>query len=231
MSEDSMSKVQDFLKVVETLFGADGCPWVKELQLSLLQRSLLEETHEVIASIAVQDWDELADELGDLLFNVMCIAKVMEREGVFSWQEPFVRAARKQTRRSPHVFLPGRKLQTRKEVEIQWQEIKKEEKKLKKTDESELEKAVKIFPATTLLEKILDTVGHDEKSRKVLEDRLHTPAPSEKEQMARDFLKIALKAYDYDCSLESLIKKELTSCIASLDHKETPCSSTKGVSV
>jgi len=219
MKNEALEPVRKFIAVVDTLFGEEGCPWVKELNLELLQRTLLEEAHEVIASVAAKDWDELSDELGDLLFNVLCISKVLEREGLSSWQEPFIRAAQKYTRRNPHVFLPGRKLQTRKEVEIQWLEIKNEEKKRKKNTENELAKALKIFPATTLIEKVFDIIGHDEKKRKVLDAYLNMPASSEEEQIARNLLKIALQAYQKDFSIESVIKKELGSLISRLDVK------------
>lgn len=219
MTSESFAHIKNFIEIVHALFGEEGCPWVKELQLDLLQRTLLEETYEVIASISAHEWEEAHDELGDLLFNILCIAKVLERDGIGSWDRPFFQAAEKYRRRNPHVFLPGRKLKTRKEVEEQWLEIKKAEKKAKTKEESDLEKTIHMFPSTTLAEKLFDRIGHNEEKMSRLQYLLNESAPSEEEQMARKFLSMALKAYEKGLSLEALLKKELGLLLASFEDK------------
>jgi len=220
MRSESFTHIQDFLHVVHALFGEDGCPWVKELQLELLQRTLLEEAYEVISSISAHEWEEVHDELGDLLFNVLCIAKVLERDGKGMWEKPFLQAAEKYRRRNPHVFLPGKKLKTRKEVEKQWLEIKKTEKKSAKVEKNDLEKRMKGFPSVTLAEKLFDRIGHDEKRKSWLLAYLHEPASSQEQQLAREFLSMALLAYEKGLSLESLLRKELGPLPSALDEKD-----------
>ena len=220
MNSESFKHIKDFLHVVHALFGEDGCPWVKELQLEFLQRTLLEETYEVISSISAHEWEEVHDELGDLLFNVLCIAKVLERDGKGTWEKPFLQAAEKYRRRNPHVFLPGQKLKTRKEVEKQWLEIKKTEKKPEKAEKSELERMVKSFPSLTLAEKLFDRIGHDEKRKSWLLAHLHEPASSQEQQLAKNFLSMALQAHEKGLSLESLLRKELGPLLSALDEKD-----------
>ena len=218
-SKEATQPIDDFIEVVQALFSEKGCPWVRELQLDLLQRTLVEEAYEVIASVAAADWREVTEELGDLLFNIFCIAKVLEREGKARWQDPFSRAAEKYTRRSPHVFVPGKELKTKKEVEVQWLQIKKEEKKNIQEEKSELMKAWTIFPSLTLIEKLWDVIGHDPEKRSLIERHLMEKGSSEESQFAKDFMLTALRAHEKELSLEIVLKKEMKELIKLLEGK------------
>lgn len=199
--------VLDFLHVVETLFGPKGCPWVHSLELSHLQLTLEEEVHEVIAAYAAEDWEGLSDELGDLLFNVLCIARVMERVHQGSWTDPFLKAADKYRRRSPHVFIPGRELKTAKDVEIQWLIIKEQEQALKGKKEKDLDRSLRELPTIPLLAKVLERVKHAPQLQQKIETILEEPSETEEEQLAKDFMRLAQRAYTSNISLEIAGKK------------------------
>jgi len=113
------------LALVETLRGPDGCPWDREQRLADVRAYLIEEAHEVAAAIdrvaaaaaaagAARDlppagdpaWEELADELGDLLFQAAFVARLAEEAGAFTAAEPLARIHAKMVARHPHVFAP-----------------------------------------------------------------------------------------------------------------------------
>ncbi len=90
--------------LVRRLRGPDGCPWDREQGLGDLRPYLLEEAHEAAAAIDAGDWDELAAELGDLLFQVVFIAVLAEEAGAFEPGDVVERVAAKMVARHPHVF-------------------------------------------------------------------------------------------------------------------------------
>ena len=194
--------VHDFLETVEKLFGDAGCPWLKELDVEMLQRTLNEEVHEVSAACSFHDWPGLADELGDLLFNILCLSKVYEKLGHGSWTDPFLKATEKFQRRNPHVFLPGRSLKTAKEVEIQWLKIKAEERAAKGKHEKDFDRAVRDLPTLPLFLKVLERMKHAPHIKKRLEKLLDQPSSSQEETLAKEFLRLTSQAYDNNVSLE-----------------------------
>lgn len=108
------------LDLVARLRAPDGCPWDREQRLPDVRAYLLEEAHETAAAIDnVSDldldldlpqategsgWNELAAELGDLLFQVVFIARLAEEAGAFSLTQVIDGVHRKMVARHPHVF-------------------------------------------------------------------------------------------------------------------------------
>lgn len=209
--------VEDFLNVVHALFGPKGCPWTQELDLSQLQRTLEEEVHEVLAAYASEDWEGISDELGDLLFNILCIAKVLEKSGHGVWTDSFAKAADKYKRRSPHVFLPGRELKTAKEVELQWLTIKEQERKERGKSECDLERSLKELPTIPLFAKVLERMKHHPRNNQTLEAFLEAPSDTKEEQIAKEFMLLAQKAYKAKISLETVGKRLLKELLPQLD--------------
>ena len=76
--------LQKLLDLVARLRAPDGCPWDREQGLPDVRAYLLEEAHETAGAIDSGDWGELAEELGDLLFQVAFIARLAEEAGAFS---------------------------------------------------------------------------------------------------------------------------------------------------
>ena len=80
------------------------CPWDREQTPETLRTYLLEECHEVLDAIDDRDPESLADELGDLLFQVLFLSRIGEERGWFDVGSVADRIARKMTERHPHVF-------------------------------------------------------------------------------------------------------------------------------
>lgn len=116
--------------IFERLRGPDGCAWDRSKSLEDLAPHLREECDEVVAAIASGDRENLREELGDLLANLVFTVQVAREEGAFTMADVVEAARDKLVRRHPHVFGDA-KADTPEEVEAQWQRIKAEEKREK----------------------------------------------------------------------------------------------------
>ena len=96
--------LQKLVDLVARLRAPDGCPWDREQTLPDVRAYLLEEAHELAGAIDGGDWDELAEELGDMLFQVAFIGRLAEEAGAFSVSQVIDGVHRKMVERHPHVF-------------------------------------------------------------------------------------------------------------------------------
>ena len=121
---------QEFSRLVgimRKLRSPDGCPWDREQTLASLRRYVVEETYEVLDAIERQDWDGLAEELGDLQLQVVFQAEIASSEGLFDIERVLRCINDKLVRRHPHVFQ-AESLPTADDVTARWEEIKAQEK-------------------------------------------------------------------------------------------------------
>jgi len=96
--------LQKLVDLVARLRAPDGCPWDKEQTLENVRAYLLEEAHELAGAIDGGDWQELAEELGDMLFQVAFIARLAEEAGAFRLPQVIDGVHSKMVARHPHVF-------------------------------------------------------------------------------------------------------------------------------
>ncbi|MGB7292714.1 MAG: nucleoside triphosphate pyrophosphohydrolase [Thermodesulfobacteriota bacterium] len=95
---------QDLVELCEYLRGKDGCPWDKEQKLETLKAFIIEEAYEVVGAIESDDIDELEEELGDLLYQIVFASHICREEGKFDMDDVVNRLYNKLVRRHPHVF-------------------------------------------------------------------------------------------------------------------------------
>jgi ATP diphosphatase len=105
-----------------------GCPWDLEQDFSTIAPYTIEEAYEVADAIARRDLDDLRDELGDLLLQVVFHARMAEEQGAFSFGDVVEAITRKMIRRHPHVFADSDGRLTSADVKGAWDRIKAEEK-------------------------------------------------------------------------------------------------------
>lgn len=105
-----------------------GCPWDVEQDFESIKPYTLEEAYEVADAIERKDMDDLCDELGDLLLQVVFHARMAEEAGEFSFGDVVEAITRKMIRRHPHVFARS-DADTPDAVKKQWDEIKQAEKR------------------------------------------------------------------------------------------------------
>ena len=120
----------DFINTLKQLRGPQGCKWDKAQTHETLIKCLQEESGEVITAIQNKDDENLQEELGDLLLQVVFHAAIAEEQNRFTLADVIDGVNQKLIRRHPHVFGDA-KASTPEEALAQWKEIKKQEKLLK----------------------------------------------------------------------------------------------------
>jgi ATP diphosphatase len=130
--------VSDLQRVMQRLRDPDaGCPWDIRQDFKTLVSSTLEECYELAQAIENEDHDHVAEELGDVLFQVIFYAQLGFEQGLFSFEEVVDTLACKLIRRHPHVFSGGElegvvaQRTTVDAVNQSWELIKQEERKAK----------------------------------------------------------------------------------------------------
>lgn len=126
-----MQQMDELRRIVARLRAPDGCPWDREQTHESLKAPVIEEAAEVVCAINILKEegtaDNLREELGDLLLQVVMHAQIAEEEGLFRLEDVIEDISRKMIRRHPHVFGEEH-AGTSGEVLERWEEIKKQEK-------------------------------------------------------------------------------------------------------
>ncbi|NIP37590.1 MAG: nucleoside triphosphate pyrophosphohydrolase [Candidatus Dadabacteria bacterium] len=124
-------KFDDLVELSTYLRGPEGCPWDKEQDLQKLKSYIIEEAYEVVSAIESGDTDEITEELGDLMFQVIFAAQIASEERKFDIDVIINKLYEKLIRRHPHVFGEN-KAKNAQEAVKSWQAQKLKEKKRKR---------------------------------------------------------------------------------------------------
>ncbi|MGI6345111.1 MAG: nucleoside triphosphate pyrophosphohydrolase [Bacillota bacterium] len=119
-------RLEELAAVMETLRSPEGCPWDRQQTHVSLKPYLLEEAYEVLEAIDQNDMHKLADELGDLLLQVVFHAQIARENGEFALDKPIELIVAKLRRRHPHIFGDVT-VTSAAEVQENWEKIKAEE--------------------------------------------------------------------------------------------------------
>ena len=125
-----MRPIDKLLAVMQDLRHPEqGCPWdIRQTSASIAPHTL-DETHEVLDAIERGDTENLKEELGDLLFNIVFHARIAEEQGQFDFDDVASGITDKMLRRHPHVFGDDREREVSDhELSRQWQALKEAEK-------------------------------------------------------------------------------------------------------
>lgn len=148
---DRAASFKRFCEVVRHLRAEDGCPWDRAQTHTSLKPYCIEEAAEVIG-----DAENLKEELGDLMLQILLHAQIAEEEGLFTIREVMDGASEKMIRRHPHVF--GKPMLSEQGEPItDWDAIKKQEKAGKEWTEAYLPGALE--EAEKLLERAEERKG------------------------------------------------------------------------
>jgi MazG family protein len=121
-------QLESLVELMARLRSPEGCPWDREQTLSSLGPMLIEEAYELLDAVEAGDWDELRDELGDLLFQLVFYGQLAAELGHFTIWDSIGRVHEKMVRRHPHVFGEETVASTA-EVLSNWEAIKAAERK------------------------------------------------------------------------------------------------------
>ena len=129
MKENVLSALENFIHVVEELRSEHGCPWDKAQTHESLRMQLIEEAYEAADAMlnyhSKGEIDNLREELGDILLQVVLHSVIAEEEHLFTLEDVVKEITEKMIHRHPHVF----KHDSLDDNEKTWEELKAEEKK------------------------------------------------------------------------------------------------------
>ena len=120
---------EELVKVMERL--RKECDWDREQTFETLVPFTLEEAQEIKEAVEKKDWENLKEELGDVMYHVLFYSEVAKEQGLFDIKDVLEEVREKLVRRHPHVFGDV-KVGSVEEIKRNWEKIKEEEKKDKK---------------------------------------------------------------------------------------------------
>ncbi|HIF9267400.1 TPA: nucleoside triphosphate pyrophosphohydrolase [Photobacterium damselae] len=148
------SDIEQLLSIMAKLRDPkDGCPWDIKQSFDSIVPYTLEEAYEVADAIEKQNWLDVKEELGDLLFQVVFYSQMAKEQDLFDFDEVVAGICEKLTRRHPHVFA-DKQFASEAEVKANWEAEKAKERADKAVDNSILANVPLAMPALTRADKI-----------------------------------------------------------------------------
>lgn len=211
-----------FQEVIAKLRAPDGCPWDRDQTHLSLRPFLLEEAYEALDALDREDMDDLAEELGDLLLQIVLHAQIATEEGDFNIHHVLEGITTKLIRRHPHVFS---------EVHVagvegvirNWETIKAEERHAHGAPEKNglLDGVPTALPALSQAEQIIERVGRVGFDRLALmgnPEGIHfllklfeaTDESQRQEQLGEVLFAVTALAHQADIDAESALREALT---------------------
>lgn len=154
--------LDDLIRIVKQLRAPDGCPWDREQTHESMHDCMIEEAYEVIEAIRNQDMENLKEELGDVLLQVIMHCTIAAETQEFSWEQVVDELAQKLVRRHPHVFGETGPAATAQDGLSRWESIKKIEKEQglsKEKERGELSRIPKELPPVMRAHKVMKKAG------------------------------------------------------------------------
>ena len=215
--------IEDLLKVMARLRAPDGCPWDREQDHLTLRRHAIEEVYELIDAIEAGDDHEMAEELGDLLLQVVFHCQMAKERGAFDFEKVTRHLVDKLVRRHPHVF-GNTKVKDVDEVWANWEKIKRAEKKGTRHERpSALDGIPKHLPALLRAEKLVkkarkagllpvgtrSTASQIEDGKMGRGETRSSRKPTNKSTIAKKLFALAQEAQLHGWSAEELLSDEI----------------------
>jgi nucleoside triphosphate diphosphatase len=198
------TSINELLKVMAKLRSPTGCPWDREQTHLSLRRHAIEEVYELIDAIEARDDHEMAEELGDLLLQVVFHCQLARERGAFDFERVCRLLVEKLVRRHPHVF-GATKVANVDEVWANWERIKRAEKHgTARARNSAFDGIPKHLPALMRAEKLVKKArktfgkGHFEIPRKPLDGK----------KLAKVLFDLTAFAHERGWSAEQLLSEE-----------------------
>ncbi|OAA28003.1 pyrophosphatase [Kosmotoga arenicorallina S304] len=161
-------KFEKLVEVMRILRSENGCEWDKRQTHTTLKPYLIEEAYEVLHAIDRKDEEELVEELGDVLLQVIFHAQIASERNAFDISEIIDRLTNKLVRRHPHVFAESEGYSYR-----QWEEIKASEKGEKmETVIGEINKALPALSLARRVQENASEVGFDWKNSSGVKEKI-----------------------------------------------------------
>ena len=128
LNDKKTKELDKLLKIMSHLRDPDkGCPWDIKQTFESIAPYTIEEAYEVSQSIQDKDYDELKDELGDLLLQVVFLSQIAKEKKLFKFNDVVKSINKKLIRRHPHIFEKNTNIKSPNDVKNQWDKIKEQE--------------------------------------------------------------------------------------------------------
>jgi XTP/dITP diphosphohydrolase len=194
--------IDELIGIMARLRSPTGCPWDREQDHLSLRFHAVEEVYELMDAIEAGDDQEMKEELGDLLLQVVFHCQLAQERGAFDFDAVARNISEKLLRRHPHVFGEG-DAKTVDEVWAQWEKIKKAEKAGTKSERpSALDGIPKHLPALMYAEKLVKKA----RKAKLIEGK---EGKVSKAKIAEELFELASAAQGQGWSAEDLLRGEL----------------------
>jgi len=176
---ETKTECQRLVEIMDRLRGENGCPWDREQTFESLKTFLIEESYEVIEAVDNGDFDALCGELGDVLLQIVFMARMAKEKGLFTMGDVLLRINEKMIRRHPHVF-GEETIHSTDEVLKNWEKIKAREREEENGSNVEpkgfLSGIPKNLPALQVAYQIgvkTSRIGFDWESPAQVEEKIH----------------------------------------------------------
>ncbi len=164
--------LKDLVSIMERLRSPEGCPWDRNQTHKSLLPYLIEETYEVVDAVEKGSDEELKEELGDLLLQVVFHSQIAKERGSFSIDDVIDSIAKKLVRRHPHVFGDRTDIRSEEDVNREWEKLKEKEGKKRESVLDGIPKSLPALERAYKLQKRAEKVGFDWKSFKGIKEKL-----------------------------------------------------------
>ena len=200
----SLRPIDALLSVMSTLRSSEGCPWDREQDHVTLRHHAVEEVYELMDAIEAGDDQEMVEELGDLLLQVVFHAQMARERGAFDFDQIARRIVDKLIHRHPHVFGDS-EAKTADAVWAQWEQIKKAEKHGTRHERpSALDGIPRHLPALLRVEKLVKKA----RKAKLLPEINSTAQKTARSAIARELFDLTAAAQAKGWSAEELLRAE-----------------------
>ena len=201
--------IRQLLELMAALRGPDGCPWDREQDHQTLRWHAVEEVYELLDAIENDDDLEMAEELGDLLLQVVFHAQLARERGAFDFDILTQRLVDKLVHRHPHVFGDV-KVANVDQVWVNWEQLKRAEKAGSKHERKSTLDGIPVrLPALMRAQKLTQKAN----KAGLLEAGGGAPSekparPARKSAVAQALFSIAQRCQENGWSAEALLRQE-----------------------
>ena len=129
--EGEIHTLEDLQEIVSVLRSPEGCSWDGAQTHETLKKCLQDETEEVLEAITHKDDENLCEELGDILLQVLMHCEIAKERGAFEFSDVIQVLSDKMIRRHPHVFGERKRPENPEEALELWHQVKRMEKERK----------------------------------------------------------------------------------------------------
>ena len=164
-----IKELKELIEVIAKLRAPDGCPWDREQTHMTLRPNMLEEAYEAVDAIDSGDMNNLREELGDVLLQVVLHAQIASEENAFDIEDVARVLKEKLIHRHPHVF-GSEKVSSADDVIVNWEKLKQEEKTYRKSVMDGISKSQSALMSAQKISKKAVKVGFEWPSEESLYD-------------------------------------------------------------